>query len=211
MSLMPAIGQAAWCCDSWGGIMDMTPDGSPVIDRTHVGRALTSTARWCYGGFKAVPASGFALAHLMATGTPARTARDSGSTGFAYRTRAHGRGGHRCASTTFTEGGPARQKGAVRPLCRLRRHSPLEVNFGADDRGRGMRLTVRSAGIATWAGVSPCRVRRGLHGFRDRRGRMVAQWVTTTCTIATIRPARHAVPLVSRPLRRMARGDAGYG
>ena len=72
MSLMPAIGQAR-VLRSWGGIMDMTPDGSPVIDRTHVD-GLYLNCGWCYGGFKAVPASGFALAHLMATGTPRETA-----------------------------------------------------------------------------------------------------------------------------------------
>ncbi len=68
MSLMPAIGQAR-VLRSWGGIMDMSPDGSPIIDRTHV-EGLYLNCGWCYGGFKAVPASGFALAHLMATGTP---------------------------------------------------------------------------------------------------------------------------------------------
>ena len=68
MSLMPAIGQAR-VLRSWGGIMDMSPDGSPIIDRTHV-EGLYLNCGWCYGGFKAVPASGYALAHLMATGTP---------------------------------------------------------------------------------------------------------------------------------------------
>jgi len=72
MSLMPAIGQAR-VLRSWGGIMDMTPDGSPVIDRTHV-EGLYLNCGWCYGGFKAVPASGFALAHLLATDTPHETA-----------------------------------------------------------------------------------------------------------------------------------------
>ena len=35
MALMPAIGQAK-VLRSWGGIMDMTPDGSPIIDKTHI-------------------------------------------------------------------------------------------------------------------------------------------------------------------------------
>ncbi|RWG17227.1 MAG: sarcosine oxidase subunit beta, partial [Mesorhizobium sp.] len=30
---------------------------------------------WCYGGFKATPASGYAFAHLLATGAPHETAR----------------------------------------------------------------------------------------------------------------------------------------
>ena len=57
----------------WGGIMDMSMDGSPIIDR--VGDNLYLNAGWCYGGFKATPASGFCFAHLIATGTPQPTAR----------------------------------------------------------------------------------------------------------------------------------------
>ena len=72
MSLMPMIGEAR-VLRSWGGIMDMTPDGSPIIDKTDI-EGLFVNAGWCYGGFKAVPASGFALAHLMATGQPHKTA-----------------------------------------------------------------------------------------------------------------------------------------
>ena len=72
MSLMPAIGEAR-VLRSWGGIMDMSPDGSPIIDRTHV-EGLYLNCGWCYGGFKAVPASGFALAHLIATERPHETA-----------------------------------------------------------------------------------------------------------------------------------------
>ncbi|MBF9034034.1 sarcosine oxidase subunit beta family protein [Rhodobacterales bacterium HKCCE2091] len=68
MTLMPMIGRAR-VLRSWGGIMDMSPDGSPVIDRTHVD-GLYLNCGWNYGGFKAVPGSGYALAHLMATGTP---------------------------------------------------------------------------------------------------------------------------------------------
>ena len=49
--------------------MDMTPDGSPIIDRTDIG-GLYLDCGWCYGGFKAVPGSGFALAHLLATDRP---------------------------------------------------------------------------------------------------------------------------------------------
>ena len=52
----------------WGGIMDMTMDGSPIIDRTPVDD-LYLNAGWCYGGFKATPASGYCFAHLIATGT----------------------------------------------------------------------------------------------------------------------------------------------
>ncbi len=56
----------------WGGIMDMSMDGSPIIDR--VEDNLYLNAGWCYGGFKATPASGFCFAHLIATGVPQETA-----------------------------------------------------------------------------------------------------------------------------------------
>lgn len=54
---------------SWGGIMDMSMDGSPIIDRTPVA-GLYLNAGWCYGGFKATPASGWCFAHLIARDTP---------------------------------------------------------------------------------------------------------------------------------------------
>jgi methylglutamate dehydrogenase subunit A len=52
---------------SWGGIMDMSMDGSPIIDKTPVDN-LYLNCGWCYGGFKATPASGWCFAHLIATG-----------------------------------------------------------------------------------------------------------------------------------------------
>jgi methylglutamate dehydrogenase subunit A len=72
MTLMPMIGHAR-VLRSWGGIMDMTPDGSPIIDKTGT-EGLYIDCGWCYGGFKAVPASGFALAHLIAQDRPHVTA-----------------------------------------------------------------------------------------------------------------------------------------
>ena len=65
MTLMPMIGKAK-VLRSWGGIMDMTPDGSPIIDRTGID-GLYIDCGWCYGGFKAVPGSGYSFAHLLAT------------------------------------------------------------------------------------------------------------------------------------------------
>ena len=73
MTLMPMIGKAR-VLRSWGGIMDMSPDGSPIIDKTHID-GLFVNCGWNYGGFKAVPASGWAYAHLIATGEPHETAR----------------------------------------------------------------------------------------------------------------------------------------
>jgi len=68
MALMPMIGKAR-LLRHWGGIMDMTMDGSPIIDKTPVG-GLYLNAGWCYGGFKATPASGFCFAHLLARDEP---------------------------------------------------------------------------------------------------------------------------------------------
>ncbi|MGR3640739.1 sarcosine oxidase subunit beta family protein [Alterinioella nitratireducens] len=65
MTLMPMIGKAR-LLRSWGGIMDMSSDGSPIIDKAPV-EGLYINAGWCYGGFKAVPGSGFSYAHLIAT------------------------------------------------------------------------------------------------------------------------------------------------
>ena len=65
MTLMPMIGEAK-VLRSWGGIMDMTPDGSPIIDKSHID-GLYVNAGWCYGGFKAVPGSGSVFSHLIAT------------------------------------------------------------------------------------------------------------------------------------------------
>ncbi len=68
MTLMPMIGKAK-LLRSWGGIMDMSPDGSPIIDRTDI-EGLYLNCGWCYGGFKAVPGSGHCFAHLIATDRP---------------------------------------------------------------------------------------------------------------------------------------------
>jgi heterotetrameric sarcosine oxidase beta subunit len=68
MALMPMIGRAR-LLRSWGGIVDMTMDGSPIIDRTPLD-GLYFNGGWCYGGFKATPASGLAFAHLLATDRP---------------------------------------------------------------------------------------------------------------------------------------------
>ncbi|GAA6199177.1 sarcosine oxidase subunit beta family protein [Aquicoccus sp. SU-CL01552] len=68
MTLMPMIGKAR-VLRSWGGIMDMTPDGSPIIDKAGID-GLFLNCGWCYGGFKAVPGSGHCFAHLIATGQP---------------------------------------------------------------------------------------------------------------------------------------------
>ena len=72
MALMPMIGRARML-RSWGGIADMSMDGSPIIDHTPID-GLYLNGGWCYGGFKATPASGWCFAHLLATDTPHETA-----------------------------------------------------------------------------------------------------------------------------------------
>jgi sarcosine oxidase subunit beta len=72
MAMMPLIGRVR-ILRSWGGIMDMSMDGSPIIDRTPLDN-LYINAGWCYGGFKATPASGFCFAHLIARGEPHKVA-----------------------------------------------------------------------------------------------------------------------------------------
>ncbi|TAL86634.1 MAG: sarcosine oxidase subunit beta family protein, partial [Candidimonas sp.] len=53
----------------WGGIMDMTMDGSPIISRTPIDQFYIDGG-WCYGGFKATPGSGWVFAHTIANDTP---------------------------------------------------------------------------------------------------------------------------------------------
>ena len=72
MAIMPMIGRAR-LLRMWGGIMDMSMDGSPYIDKTSV-PGLYFNGGWCYGGFKATPASGWCYAHLLATGRSHDTA-----------------------------------------------------------------------------------------------------------------------------------------
>jgi sarcosine oxidase subunit beta len=52
---------------TWGGIVDVSPDASPIIGPTPVGNLYVNCG-WGTGGFKATPAAGWAMAHTMATG-----------------------------------------------------------------------------------------------------------------------------------------------
>ena len=73
MAIFPMLGRVR-LLRMWGGIMDMSMDGSPIIDKTSID-GLYFNGGWCYGGFKATPASGYAYAHLLATDTPHETAK----------------------------------------------------------------------------------------------------------------------------------------
>src|SRR5271154_3227249 len=54
---------------NWGGIVDVTPDRSPIIGKTAV-PGLYVNCGWGTGGFKATPGSGHVFAELVATGEP---------------------------------------------------------------------------------------------------------------------------------------------
>jgi sarcosine oxidase subunit beta len=54
---------------NWGGIVDTTPDRSPILSRTSV-PGLFVNCGWGTGGFKATPGSGHVFADLVAKGEP---------------------------------------------------------------------------------------------------------------------------------------------
>jgi sarcosine oxidase, subunit beta len=54
---------------NWGGIVDVTPDRSPIIGKTPV-PGLFVNCGWGTGGFKATPGSGNVFAHTIAKGEP---------------------------------------------------------------------------------------------------------------------------------------------
>jgi sarcosine oxidase subunit beta len=54
---------------NWGGIVDVTPDRSPILSKTPV-PGLFVNCGWGTGGFKATPGSGHVFAHTVATGEP---------------------------------------------------------------------------------------------------------------------------------------------
>jgi sarcosine oxidase subunit beta len=54
---------------SWGGIVDVTPDRSPILAKTPV-QGLYVNCGWGTGGFKATPGSGHVFAHTIARDEP---------------------------------------------------------------------------------------------------------------------------------------------
>ena len=68
LALFPSLGRLR-VLRSWAGLLDMTMDGSPIFDKTGI-EGLYLNCGWCYGGFKATPASGEAFAHLIAKDEP---------------------------------------------------------------------------------------------------------------------------------------------
>lgn len=66
IALVPALSRLRMV-RCWSGTTDMSFDGSPIISGLPVD-GLYLNGGWCYGGFKATPASGWCYAHLLATG-----------------------------------------------------------------------------------------------------------------------------------------------
>jgi sarcosine oxidase subunit beta len=54
---------------AWGGIVDVTPDRSPIVGLTPA-PGLFVNCGWGTGGFKATPGSGHVFAHTVAAGAP---------------------------------------------------------------------------------------------------------------------------------------------
>lgn len=54
---------------TWGGVVDMSMDGSPIIGKTPFANLYLNVG-WCYGGFKATSASVWVFAHTMARDEP---------------------------------------------------------------------------------------------------------------------------------------------
>ena len=58
---------------TWGGIVDISPDASPIIGRTPVENLFINSG-WGTGGFKATPGSGWVMAATIASGEPDKLA-----------------------------------------------------------------------------------------------------------------------------------------
>lgn len=68
MQLFPIFSRAR-VLRTWGGIVDTTPDASPIVGLTPVDNLYVNCG-WGTGGFKATPGSGHVFAHTIATGEP---------------------------------------------------------------------------------------------------------------------------------------------
>ena len=68
IALMPSLSRLR-LLRHWAGAVDMTMDGSPIIGKMPI-EGLWLNGGWCYGGFKATPASGYCFAWTIAKGEP---------------------------------------------------------------------------------------------------------------------------------------------
>lgn len=67
IELFPAFSRMRFL-RQWAGICDIVHDSTPIIGATDLGGFYVNCG-WGTGGFKAIPAGGWCLAHAMATGT----------------------------------------------------------------------------------------------------------------------------------------------
>ena len=160
MALMPGIGRLR-ILRNWGGLMDMSMDGSPIIDRTPVD-GLYLNAGWCYGGFKATPASGWCFAHLIAKDEPHPAAAayrlDRFAVGPGHRRKGRGRAPQPALRP--------RHDGSTVPHCGERgraRSSPIAATRPVTVRPTRRLEAVAARGDADWVDVpstSPRQPRR---------------------------------------------------
>ena len=68
LAMMPGLSRLR-VLRSWGGLVDMSMDGSPIISKTPIDNLYLSCG-WCYEGFKATPGSGWSFAHTIAHDEP---------------------------------------------------------------------------------------------------------------------------------------------
>ena len=68
VELFPAFSRMRFL-RQWAGIVDVVHDSTPIIGETNLGGFYVNCG-WGTGGFKAIPAGGWCLAHVMATGKP---------------------------------------------------------------------------------------------------------------------------------------------
>lgn len=66
LEMFPTFGQLRMM-RQWAGIVDVVPDSSPIFGESPL-PGLYLNCGWGTGGFKAIPAGGVLLAHLLATG-----------------------------------------------------------------------------------------------------------------------------------------------
>jgi methylglutamate dehydrogenase subunit A len=68
LALFPSLARVR-VLRSWGGLCDMSMDGSPIITTGPL-PGMYLNCGWCYGGFKATPASGWCFAYTIAKDEP---------------------------------------------------------------------------------------------------------------------------------------------
>ncbi len=73
VELFPLFARAS-VLRTWAGIVDVSPDASPIMSRTPI-PGLFLNCGWGTGGFKATPAAGRVYAELVANGEPGPLAR----------------------------------------------------------------------------------------------------------------------------------------